>query len=376
MTVPARPPSVRFEALDAWRGICALLVALEHLNIESPLHHNALVHHGYRFVDFFFVLSGFVIAHAYRERLRSGGGVRSFLLRRLGRLWPLHVVMLLAFIAFDGAMLLATHFHFVAASATFSERNTLSSIPANLLLVQSWGFLDHSSWNVPSWSISAEVFAYSVFALICARVPARWLDPVFAAILVGAAATLGFAIPFGMKATYDYGLVHCLFGFMAGVLVRHLHGIRHLRVGTLGEIGAIVAALAAVMVLPYDQPALLVTPVFAFVVWVFASEDGAVSRWLRVRWMQQLGKWSYSIYMVHAWLVLALLAAAMIATKYGLPVFARVDHIATLVGPAAFCTPLCIAYLLLVVVTARFTYQQVELRGQRWMQRYLDRRPR
>ena len=74
--------TVRFEVLDAWRGIAALMVAVFHFN---ALHHAAympFVRNSYLFVDFFFVLSGFVIAHAYAERLTSGEAIVVFVIDR------------------------------------------------------------------------------------------------------------------------------------------------------------------------------------------------------------------------------------------------------------------------------------------------------
>ena len=57
------------------------------------------IRHSYLFVDFFFVLSGFVIAHAYGDRLKSPLEVWQFIVRRFGRVWPLHIAVLAAFIA-------------------------------------------------------------------------------------------------------------------------------------------------------------------------------------------------------------------------------------------------------------------------------------
>lgn len=51
----------------------------------------------YLFVDFFFVLSGFVIASTYQERIAGGFSVWRFMLLRLGRLYPLHIAVLVAF---------------------------------------------------------------------------------------------------------------------------------------------------------------------------------------------------------------------------------------------------------------------------------------
>ena len=68
---------MRFTALDSRRGIGALAVASSHFKSVSYIHSTALVRHSYLFVDFFFVLSGFVIAHAYLDKLKTAGDVRS-----------------------------------------------------------------------------------------------------------------------------------------------------------------------------------------------------------------------------------------------------------------------------------------------------------
>src|SRR5438034_2977454 len=61
----------RFVVLDGWRGVCALLVAAYHFHPNSHIHDWTFLRHGYMVVDFFFDLSGFVLAHAYRSRLSS-----------------------------------------------------------------------------------------------------------------------------------------------------------------------------------------------------------------------------------------------------------------------------------------------------------------
>src|SRR5437762_9602227 len=80
----------RFVVLDSWRGIAACLVALFHLDAYSHLYGVPFLRNSWLFVDFFFVLSGFVIAANYQQRLLEGFGVGRFLLLRLGRLYPLH----------------------------------------------------------------------------------------------------------------------------------------------------------------------------------------------------------------------------------------------------------------------------------------------
>ena len=68
----AGPVPHRYAALDALRGICATMVVLYHIRPTGWLTANPLATHAWLFVDFFFVLSGFVIAASYRGRLSEG----------------------------------------------------------------------------------------------------------------------------------------------------------------------------------------------------------------------------------------------------------------------------------------------------------------
>ncbi len=368
----ATPSPVRLEALDAWRGICASLVALEHLSIQSVLHENRLVHFGYRFVDFFFVLSGFVIAHAYGQRLRDRPNeIFQFLHRRIGRLWPLHITILAAFIAFEIGVFVAGKGGISFGREAFTERHTLASIPHNVLLVQAWNTLDHSTWNVPSWSISTEIVAYAVFGVLCVLLrDRRWVVLAAIVLMTGSLYMVMYESPEGMSSTYQNGVFRCIYGFMMGALARQVWERWKWRAGTIAEIAIVLLVLGSVIFLPGGQVAVLVTPVFAFVVWAFASADGAVSRFLRRPAIQKLGAWSYSIYMVHALIVLIVLAGAVLVTKLGFPIFARVDDVATIVGPRWATELIAVLYLAIVIAVARFTYERVELPGQRLWARF------
>src|SRR5690606_39856368 len=87
------------------------------------------IQHSYLFVDYFFVLSGFVIAHAYAGRLATARDGRRFMVRRLGRVWPLHVLVLAAFIGLELARAL---FHFDCVTPFTGDRS-VEAIFTNLL---------------------------------------------------------------------------------------------------------------------------------------------------------------------------------------------------------------------------------------------------
>jgi len=103
----------RFASLDALRGVCAVCVALLHYVILLP-NHFVGIHfftHTWLFVDFFFVLSGFVISHAYFQRLDNTNELASFLIKRIGRLWPLHKAILGYFFFINGMKYAWEHRH-------------------------------------------------------------------------------------------------------------------------------------------------------------------------------------------------------------------------------------------------------------------------
>src|SRR5215467_5563526 len=93
----------RFEVLDSWRGICAMMVVLYHVPEFFFFSDLAVIRSGWLFVDFFFVLSGFVITYAYGSELANFRDAGQFIMKRFFRLYPLHFC---TFAAFLGWMLL------------------------------------------------------------------------------------------------------------------------------------------------------------------------------------------------------------------------------------------------------------------------------
>ena len=153
-----------YTKLDALRGLAACLVVLHHSPFcygEQPV---SLVANSYLFVDFFFLLSGFVMCHAYGQRILSGMSMRDYVVLRLGRLYPLHLFMLLATVAYTGlkAALFAYGF---GNEQDFSHNHGFSFI-TNVLLVHSLGLHEELTWNTPSWSISVEFYTYLVFYVL------------------------------------------------------------------------------------------------------------------------------------------------------------------------------------------------------------------
>jgi len=215
------PGTHRFVALHSWRGVCALLVAVHNLNFGPWTPQIDFVLHSSLFVDFFFVLSRFVISHAYDERFAHLPDVAAFMVRRVGRLWPLHVAMLVTFITlYFSKFAVANLAHLSFDDSMTQEGHSLRTIVTNLLLIHAFDIPSQLTWNAPSWTISTEFWTYFLFAVICLSASGRRAS-IFAIALIAllAAGVLLFFSPTFLETNTDYAFFRCLYGFFVGSLV-------------------------------------------------------------------------------------------------------------------------------------------------------------
>lgn len=378
MSETHRPPAARqaaprrFAALDGWRGVCAVLVGLYHVEIigeiyAGHLHGVTIVDNAYLFVDFFFVLSGFVIAHTYGSRIAGADDFLSFAIRRFGRVWPLHAAVLLVFIALELVKFFARAHGIETETAAFTKSFSLPAIFTNLLLVQSFGLHSGLTWNQPSWSIGVEFYTYLVFALMVLA----WRRRIAAAATltaIAAALVVALCSPTHMRTTFDYGFFRCLYGFFIGVLVHGLHRSgRGMRLNPTALETVVVLAVMLFVSAADARPISLVSPlIFGAAVHVFALERGAVSRLLLTRPFRAAGAWSYSLYMTQA-LILVLMARIIRLTQAHLGAEQRI--VATVEGSRQSllwfgsnwsADGLVLLYLGLLFITASITFRFVE----------------
>lgn len=158
-SVPAYPQDIA--TLTGLRFFAAMLVVFHHLTYFLPFDITA---HTWFFtrsalaVDFFFILSGFILAHVYGDGFKNGQiGFRHFITRRFARLYPLHLLTLLVAVLLMGAGL---EFRL---SGQESAVTPYWPFIGHVFLLQGWGVDNELLFNVPSWSISAEWFAYLFF---------------------------------------------------------------------------------------------------------------------------------------------------------------------------------------------------------------------
>lgn len=382
---PVGAEPVRFEALDSWRGVAAVLVVLFHAQVASHVRDAALVRAGEILVDFFFVLSGFVIAYAYAGRVSTGADLGRFIMLRFGRVLPLHVVVLAAFIAMEGFKAMAPGLG-APDDAAFTGTNQISAILTNLFLVQV-GTHDQLTWNTPAWSIAAEIVAYAAFG-VAALLLGRRLGLAALAGAVVSLAILWAVAPHGMVSTHDFGDFRAIYGLSVGVLVHRLAmgGIARQRAlarengrnrwrWTAVEVLTVAAALAFI-VNGYGTDAAFAAPVvFGIVVMVFAVEGGQVSALMRTRPLVLLGTLSFSIYMVHMFIIMRMVNLARLSDKLtGSATVVPMGHTEGVDFGSLFAGDAAIVAILgVTIAVSGVTYRMVEQPGRAWFRRRADR---
>jgi peptidoglycan/LPS O-acetylase OafA/YrhL len=275
----------RFPMLDGLRGIAALAVFFSHLRGWPP----SLMPQQGLAVDFFFLLSGFVLAHAYEERLGAAGAFWGFVRDRAIRLHPLLVLSLVpaaAYIAVTpGPHRDAPHLLALAAGA----------IPFPALWIHEFPALTFP-YNQPSWSLFWELASNLLFALIAPRLATRTLLAVTAALI---AARLG-AVAYGVNlGAFDLTAALRAFPcFAAGVLLLRCHRAGRLRLPPwIGTLAAPVLVVTLMMpTLPFGS-VIVALILFAAYPLIIAAGAARESRFPRI--CAFLGGMSYPLYILH-----------------------------------------------------------------------------
>jgi peptidoglycan/LPS O-acetylase OafA/YrhL len=211
----------RFVVLDGMRGLAALAVITDHVPSTFM---RALLPGRYLAVDFFFILSGFVLAHVYGERLRSGMPLLSFMRARVVRLYPLYLVAVLISAAMS--VIVATK-----GWEPYALWQVFASLAFALLLIPcppSLSLWPNAPFPLvgPSWSLFFELVINVVYGLV-----GRFITPAICLIfmIAGAsgltvAAANGWDIAGHAWSNILGGLMRVIFGFFAGVWLYKMRG--------------------------------------------------------------------------------------------------------------------------------------------------------
>ncbi|GAA0639885.1 acyltransferase family protein [Brevundimonas lenta] len=300
------PPDLR--ALTTLRFLAAAWVVLytawPHLAVGfTPV----AVTKGYLGVEVFFVLSGFILSHVYLEAAGERRfSYKGFLWARIARVYPLHLVTLFGML---GLGVVAT----VVGLSIDASLTDWRALPAHLTLTHAWGLAPTSAFNHPSWSISAEWFAYlsfPAFAFVAWRLRNR---PVVATALAAAFALglyaafeplAGFSLT---EATFRWGALRIVPCFALGCALYLVH--RRARLPHAGPLalvfGGLVLASASLGL--WDPITVLAAGGLILALGSLENDRAGV---LASKAGTYLGEISYSIYMVCAPVLLVATNAA------------------------------------------------------------------
>jgi peptidoglycan/LPS O-acetylase OafA/YrhL len=345
-------PAIR--ALTSLRGLAAMAVVFQHYSVTAQWHAArpipSLVPHGYVAVDFFFVLSGFILCYTHAQAFERGekGAYLDFMIRRAARLLPLQAVTL-------GLVLLSgwASLWYLGVNRYFDPATLWYDLPGNLLLLQGFGFF--RNMNGPSGTISVELGAYALFPLLV--VLALHRQAVVRMVTFGVAlaglvwlATLQPRLGLDVGTAWG-GVVRGTTEFVLGMgafAVWRAGAARFLD----GDVAMTLLAggIAAFMIAGIDLGAALLFP--PAVVAAARNRDVA-ARVMGWGVFYFLGEVSFSLYLLHDMFRIPYVVA--VSTLFP----ARLD-----MGPA-----LLMALLggLMIIPIATLTYYTVEVPGRRWL---------
>jgi len=287
-------------SLTGVRGVAAWWIVMYHVHDIIPVSGwervHAFIDKGYLAVDLFFVLSGFIISMNYLAEFDtfSWRAYMRFLALRLGRIYPLHLFMMLVFLANPLAIVMMSH-----AQQT-GERYNAVYFGLSLLLIQNWGFSNALAWNVPAWSISTEWFAYLIFPCLVmwerrAKTKLRAGAGIIASLLIltWLSRVAGDDIP-------TNGLLRCTLEFFAGGSIYLLWRHRSADQRYVPQIATGAGAILLGTVLTLPVPAYPVaTLAWCVLIYGIADQTTFLSRILSIRLVYIIGEYSYSTYLVH-----------------------------------------------------------------------------
>jgi len=316
------------KTLTSLRFFAAFWVFLFHLRAREnfePSWFLDFVSNGARGVDFFFILSGFVILHVYDGEFSH----RRFLAKRFARIYPLHAVVTLLFIA-------------VAVVGA----NPVEGVWQSTFLLHAFSTTDGLVLNGPSWTLSAEMFAYLLFALIPFR--KTWIIGLACVVTFIGAHILSLSL--GKTAfihmTWDYGAFRIVPLFLLGMLLRRL-------TPDVSEPFAAAAGIAGLVLLGWIGTmqnagyAILAPFVLLIVSGARLSNSNIVTN---RKTLVYLGEISYSIYMVHIFLIAIFFDYL---PKFGIP------------------TPHWFVISIALLVASSVSYHLIEVPARRWINAHI-----
>jgi peptidoglycan/LPS O-acetylase OafA/YrhL len=370
--------------LTPLRGIAALLVVIFHCNLMlnpfMPHRYTHFVESGWLWVDFFFVLSGFIMSYVYGKYFKNGttgSAYKKYLGARLARVYPLHFFTLIwAIICAMAITRLST-----SLDPFFADMfNVKTAVPASLLLIQSLHIFNAAPLNTPSWSLSTEWWVYMIFPLFV---------PFFSRLkIIGKSLTLIFIIAMFLVIRYwlgplsgpvkgqptinlvaDFGFIRCLAGFLTGMLLFEFYEAKAGYSILKNSWSFIVFFTGILVAMHFGIMDVIILAFFPFILLTAAYNTSGVKKFLDTRPLQRLGDWSFSIYMVH---VPLMMLYWIYSVKKDPGHFSDIMKLITSKPNYGLGVVLCVITVTLTLLVASLTYKYVEVPARNYLNTLFD----
>jgi peptidoglycan/LPS O-acetylase OafA/YrhL len=362
-------PKAVLPGLTGIRGVAAFAVFLCHFQpivlSVFGLDDNAEVHliaNGFRGVDLFFVLSGFILFHVHESDFQTITlpALCRFYLLRFFRVYPLNTFVLVVLLPLPFFLPDFVSWYKISHlnQGEYHLRDfSFGAFVQSLFLAQAWTVAKLGTWNEPAWTLSAEVVGYAAFPLL-AHLIVREISALRLLLLaLGSLACLVLLMVVGGHATNNpsgiFGTIRMAGCFFAGLCLARLFHLQVLSAAMSTFITA-VATISTFFFLWYDNLGTLTVFSFAALIFGLAYARGPISDFITSRPVTFLGKISFSFYMTHViplnlfiWALDGRVQKFNIVLKFG-----------AVAGLAIAC-----------VLIAIFTYRVVELRFQKFGQK-------
>lgn len=309
MTEPAPGPPPFVPALTGVRAFAALWVMVLHLTEVTTVLLPAGAAKAFGFVawpgalgvDVFFVLSGFIISYNYEARFATSfewPRYAAFLRARLARIYPVHLVLLLALVVVVRGL------HVTPPGEMDPARWSTQQLVESLVLVHAW--VGHTAaWNSVSWSISSEWLAYLLFPAMVrvARRVVGLAGPALVAAIVAIAIVpaIRSTVMKAWPSTPDVPPVQIAAEFLLGCVMYQLYRQRRGRSLLTANPGWVLLALvlAAAILYRLDVSPWWSVPLVLPLILGLAYGEGTLTRVFAHPVMVYGGKISFALYMTH-----------------------------------------------------------------------------
>ncbi len=373
--------------LTPLRGIAAILTVIFHVDlflggVLVPFSFSALLTRMYLMVDFFFILSGFILCHVYGKYFAesvSGKEFRKFSIARFARVYPLHILTL-AFMVLLYAISARLK---IPANDIMQVENNGYSLLTNIFLLHSMNFHPWFSWVHASWSISTEWWAYMLFPFLVkpfTRLSLKGKGMVALLCFAGYFAIAYFITPYvpfpksfgwptdgpivrtSVNVAYQFGYLRCLCGFILGMMLYYGYienwGRKFLSNGYV----MIVLATGMLLTMHFFVTDVLIIAFFPLILLCGAYGSEGIDRFFGMKPLQKLGDWSFSIYLVHQPLIMLVLNIFLYLNPVNPKDPAANAPVSTFTGWI-----ICLAFIALVLGVSYLSYRFWEVPARKWI---------